>query len=105
MKWILISMITVSGAAIAGDQAFYTPEVRCLNDHTIPYITSDIPAQKVVDEAYVKCKPQLDAWMKLQEPLPDEMKHSMRKELYDFYIRMIEIRRRHEAKKTAEAAH
>lgn len=34
--------------------------------------------------------------------VPDDMKNSMRKDLYDFYIRMIEIRRKYEASKTAQ---
>lgn len=104
MKWIFLSGVLVSSAAIADNQSFYTPEVRCLNDHTIPYIETSIPPKKIVDDAYAQCEPELNEWMKLQEPLPDEMKQRMRKELYDFYIRMIDIRRKHEAKKTAEAA-
>ncbi|PPS59269.1 hypothetical protein CRX72_18455 [Pantoea sp. BRM17] len=66
--------------------------------HTIPFIETRIPPKKVVDDAYAQCKPELNEWMKLQEPLPDEMKQHMRKELYDFYIRMIDIRRKYDAK-------
>jgi hypothetical protein len=104
VKWILFTGAFLSMSAAADDKAFGTPETRCLNDHTIPFINSTIPAKKVVDDAYVQCKPELDQWMKLQEPLPDDMKNSMRKELYDFYIRMIEIRRKYEASKTAKTA-
>lgn len=104
MKWILLSGILVSSTVIADAQTFYTPEIRCLNDHTIPFIQSDIPPKKVVDDAYVKCQPELNEWMKLQEPLPDKIKQDMRKQLYDFYIRMIEIRRKYEAEKAVEAA-
>jgi hypothetical protein len=104
VKWILLSGILVSSAVMADGQSFYTPEVRCLNDHTIPFIETRIPPKKVVDDAYAQCKPELNEWMKLQEPLPDEMKQHMRKELYDFYIRMIDIRRKYDAKKAAEAA-
>lgn len=105
MRWIFLSGMLISLTAIADDRAFETPEVKCLNDHTIPFIKSDIQPQKIVDEAYVTCKPELDEWKKLQEPLPDEMKQRMRKELYDFYIRMIEKRRNYETIKSAEAAH
>lgn len=90
--------------AMADDMSFETPEIKCLNDHTIPFIESDIPAKKIVDEAYVICKPELDEWMKLQEPLPEEMKQKTRRELYDFFIRMINIRRNYEAKKNTESA-
>jgi len=105
VKWILLAGTLLSAAALADDRSFETPEVRCLNDHTIPLIKSDIEPKKIVDEAYVTCKPELDEWKKSQEPLPDEMKLRMRKELYDFYIRMIEKRRNYEANKSAEAAH
>lgn len=104
MKWIFLSGMLVSSSAIADGQRFYTPEVRCLNDHTIPFIETSTPAKSVVDDAYAQCKSELNEWMNLQEPLPDEMKQRMRKELYDFYIRMIEKRRHYEAKKAAEAA-
>ncbi|QDY42242.1 hypothetical protein [Candidatus Pantoea soli] len=105
MKWILFLGLLLSGVSLADDRSFETPEAKCLNDHTIPFIETDIPPKKVVDEAYIICKPELDEWKKSQEVLPDEMKQRMRKELYDFYIRMIDIRRKYEAKKTAEAAH
>jgi len=104
VKWILFLGLLLSGGALADDRSFETPEVKCLNDHTIPFIETSIPPKKVVDDAYAQCKPELDEWMKLQEPLPDEMKQRMRKDFYDFYIRMIEIRRNSEAKKSAEAA-
>lgn len=42
---------------------------------------------------------------KLQEPLPDEMNRKTLKELYDFYIRMINIQRNYEVKKNTESAH
>ncbi|PXV73649.1 MULTISPECIES: hypothetical protein [Pantoea] len=102
MRWIFLSVILLSMTAIADDRSFETPEVKCLNDHTIPLIKSDIEPKKIVDEAYVACKPELDEWKKSQEPLPVEMKLRMRKELYDFYIRMIEKRRNYEANKSAE---
>lgn len=62
-------------------------------------------AKKIVDEAYVICKPELEEWKKTQEPLPAEMKQRMHKELYDFYIRMIEKRRDYETSKSAEVTH
>ncbi|WP_231568821.1 hypothetical protein [Pantoea rodasii] len=84
MKWILVAGALLSSAVPADDRAFETPEIRCLNDHTIPLIPSNIPAKKVVDDAYAQCKPELDEWMGLQKPLPDEMKQRMRTQLYEF---------------------
>jgi len=37
----------------------------------------------------------------MQKSLPEEMKQNMRRQLYDFYIRMIEKRRQFEARKPA----
>ncbi|WP_236722702.1 hypothetical protein [Pantoea latae] len=101
MKWIFLSGILFSVVAVADDRSFEPPEVRCLNDHTIPLIKTTIPAKKLVDDAWVQCKPELDEWMKLQESLPEEMKQNMRRQLYDFYIRMIEKRRQFEARQPA----
>jgi hypothetical protein len=105
VKWILLAGAMLSTAATADDRSYETPEVRCLNDQTIPFIKSKVPPKEVVDKAYVVCKPELDEWKRSQESLPDEMKQRMRKELYDFYIRMIEIRRNYEINKSAKAAH
>ncbi|MEB7537420.1 hypothetical protein NGC37_03735 [Pantoea anthophila] len=103
MKWIILAGALLSAAALADERSFETPEVRCLNDHIIPLIKSDIEPKKIVDEVYVTCKSELDEWKKSQEPLPVEMKLRMRKEFYDFYIRMIEKRRNYEASKSAKA--
>ena len=32
--------------AMANDRSFETPEIKCLDDHTISFIESDIPAKK-----------------------------------------------------------
>lgn len=32
--------------AMADDRSFEVPEIKCLNEHTIPFIKSDIPAKK-----------------------------------------------------------
>ncbi|PZL95120.1 hypothetical protein CKF43_09335 [Pantoea graminicola] len=105
MKWILLAGALLSAAATAGDRSFETPEVRCLNDHTIPFIKSEVPPKEIVDKAYVVCKPELDEWKRSQEHLPDEMKQRMRKELYDFFLRMIGKRRNYEINTSATAAH
>ena len=105
MRWIFLSGMLFSMTAVADDRSFETPEVKCLNDHTIPFIKSEIPPEESVDKAYVICRPELDEWKKSQEPLPDEMKQHMRKELYDFYIGMIEKRRNYEVSKAAKATH
>lgn len=102
MKWILVAGSLLSSAVLADDRSFETPEVRCLNDHTIPLIPSNIPAKNVVDDAYAQCKPELDEWMGLQQSLPDEMKQRMRTQLYEFYIGIVEKRRAFEARKSAE---
>ncbi|WP_337037143.1 hypothetical protein [Pantoea agglomerans] len=105
MSWIFLPGMLFSITVIADDRSFETSEVKCLNDHTIPFIKSEIPPEETVDEAYVICRPELDEWKKSLEPLPDEMKQHMRKELYDFYIRMIEKRRNYEVSKDAKATH
>jgi hypothetical protein len=105
VKCILLAVALLSAAALADDRSFETPEVRCLNDQTIPFINSEIPPKEIVDEAYVACKIELDEWKRSQEPLPDEMKQRMRKELYDFYLRMIEKRRNYEINKSETTAH
>ncbi|WP_241773156.1 hypothetical protein [Pantoea sp. CFSAN033090] len=105
MRWIFLSGMLLSMTAISDDRSFETPEVKCLNHQTIPFIKSDIQPKKIVDEAYVTCKPELEEWKKTQEPLPAEMKQRMHKELYDFYIRMIEKRRDYETSKSAEVTH
>lgn len=105
MRWIFLSGMLFSMTVVAEDVSFVTPEVKCLNDHTIPFIKSEIPSKEIVDKAYVLCRPELDEWKKSLEPLPDEMKQHMRKELYDFYIRMIEKRRNYEVSKAAKAFH
>jgi len=105
VKWILLAGVLLSAAVLADERSYEAPEVRCLNDHTIPFIKSEVPPKEVVDKAYVVCKPELDEWKRSQESLPDEMKQRMHKELYDFFIRMIEIRRNYEINKSATAAH
>ena len=105
MKWILVTGVLLSSSVLADARSFETPEVRGLNDHTLPFISSKIPAKKVVDDAYVQCTPELDEWMSLQQSLPDEMKQSMRTQLYEFYIGMVEKRRAYEARNSIEAAH
>lgn len=105
MRWLFLSGMLLSMMVIADDRSFETPEVKCLYEHTIPFIKSEVPPKEIVDEAYVTCKPELDEWKKSQEPLPDEMKQHMRKELYDFYIRMIGKRRNYETGKSSKAAH
>lgn len=105
MRWIFLSGMLFSMTVVAEDRSFETPEVKCLNDHTIPLIKSEIPPKEIVDKAYLTCRPELDEWKKSLESLPDETKQHMRKELYDFYIRMIEKRRNYELSKAAKAFH
>jgi len=56
----LVTSSLFSSLTIADDYACETPEVRCLNDHTFLLINPDIPVRKVVDDAYIQCKPELN---------------------------------------------
>lgn len=59
MKWILVTGVLLSSSVLADARSFETPEVRCLNDHTLPFISSKIPAKKVVDDAHVNARRNL----------------------------------------------
>ncbi|MGP0152572.1 MULTISPECIES: hypothetical protein [Pantoea] len=99
MKRTLFLGILYPALAFSDTPGFMTPEVECLNDNTIPFISTKIPAQKIVDDAYIKCKPELDAWSKSREMLPKEIRERQYKEFHDFYIRIIEKRRAYDVKK------
>ncbi|MDJ0088088.1 hypothetical protein [Pantoea allii] len=99
MRRVLFLGIFYPALAFSNTPGFMTPEVECLNNNTIPFISTTTPANKIVEDAYIKCKPELDAWSKSREMLPEEMRESQYKEFHDFYIRMIEKRRAYGAKK------
>ncbi|WPD76164.1 hypothetical protein OGM23_02005 [Dickeya fangzhongdai] len=80
--------------AIFSEMQFVNPVTDCLNNHTIPRIAEKTPPQKIVDEAYFSCKKEVKTWQEGQRDLSEEMQAQHNKEMYDFYIRMIEIRRK-----------
>ncbi|CDH05401.1 conserved hypothetical protein [Xenorhabdus bovienii str. oregonense] len=69
---------------------FNHPMTTCLNDYVIPKLTTDIPPKKLVDDAFIACKPQVDEWLEPFEPI--NKREENYKTMYDFYIRMINIR-------------
>ncbi|NUU68177.1 hypothetical protein HQN64_19005 [Enterobacteriaceae bacterium BIT-l23] len=96
MRLLALALLAISTAAFADDSGYGDPVSRCLNNHTIPYIKSDIDARKIVDDAYKECDSVIKEWQSNRELLPKEMRDRQEKELYEFYIRMIEIRRKSE---------
>lgn len=102
MKWILVCLIFIASCALA-DREYEPPLVRCLNDIVIPEIPSSKPAVEIVDIAFSKCSKEVNIWMKERESLSQEMQVSQYKELHDFYIRMIEIRRKVIAKRNTDS--
>ncbi|WP_409158275.1 hypothetical protein [Pectobacterium sp. B2J-2] len=90
-KWIiLLSLFPM--VAIADMRT--DPMTRCLSDHTIPRILGKESSKKIVDEAYVICEREVKEWQDGRKELPEEMQAKHNKEIYDFYIRMIDIRRK-----------
>lgn len=94
MKWIIFAAVLASTGAFAENRSFESPEIRCLNDHTLPFIDGELSAQVIVDDAFVRCKDPIDDWRKSRKSLPQQMQKQQFSELYDFYIRMIDIRRK-----------
>ncbi|WP_255427344.1 hypothetical protein [Serratia sp. JUb9] len=89
MCWLL-------GAFVSGVSAeqYGTPLSSCLNDQTIPFINTDKPAVEIVDTAYEQCNKENLKWKEERKPLSPEIVAKQDGELHDFYVRMIEIRRK-----------
>ncbi|CAX60757.1 Uncharacterized protein EbC_32260 [Erwinia billingiae Eb661] len=96
-------MIFMASSALA-EREYEPPLVRCLNDNVLPEIPSNRSAVTIVDEAFKKCSKNVNIWMKERESLSPNIQTSQYGELHDFYIRMIEIRRKVIAKRNHETA-
>lgn len=108
MKWILLMLTMAVSGGVAGeksheppqDRSFEPPEIRCLNDQTLPFIQSERDARKVVDDAFAHCRAELETWKSMRSSLPQDMQAKQYHELHDFYVRLIDIRRRAESNTT-----
>lgn len=92
-RMLLVASMLFSSHALA-DEEYGPPLSRCLNKHTVPYIKSERRAEEIVSAAYEACDLEVKQWTEDRRPLPAEMISQQDKELRDFYIRMIEIRRK-----------
>jgi hypothetical protein len=91
--------MVLSAPVLAENSSYGPPVSACLNKYTIPQIKTDRPAIEVVDEAYGKCGDVLAQWNRERESLPVEMVAKQNDELHEFYVHMIEVRRKAEAAK------
>lgn len=94
IAWLLGSV--VSGTSVG---QFGSPVSTCLNEHTIPLISTDKPAIEIVDAAYEQCQEVLIQWREERKSLPKEMVAKQDKEHHAFYVDMIEKRRNFMKKK------
>jgi hypothetical protein len=96
MKLRFLTLFTLLFAIClhAEDHDYGPPISVCLNKHTIPYINTTTPAEKIVNDAYKACQSVVDEWNNERASLPKEMVIKQNRELRDMYIRMIEIRRK-----------
>ncbi|SUQ58637.1 Uncharacterised protein [Raoultella terrigena] len=102
MRKHLLYLCWLLGAIASGASAeqFGTPVSICLDSHTLPLIKTDKPAAEIVDAAWRQCAEELQQWRDERKSLPSEMVTKQDQQLHDFYVRMIEIRRK--APATAE---
>jgi hypothetical protein len=70
-----------------------------LNDHTIPFINTDKPANEIVNAAYAECSKVLKQWDEEHSSLPQEMVAKQNAQYHAFYVHMIEVRRKYSEKK------
>lgn len=94
MKKRIILLLLASAPVVVAADMYVDSMTACLNDHTIPRIEEKVQAKEIVDEAYATCDKQVKEWQEGRKDLPDEMQARQDKEVYDFYIRMIDIRRK-----------
>lgn len=96
MRKKLQNMCWLLGAIAGGASAeqFGTPVSICLDNHTVPFIKTDKPAIEIVDAAYRQCEEALRQWRDERKSLPPEMVAKQDQEFHDFYVHMIEIRRK-----------
>ncbi|NRN30001.1 hypothetical protein [Photorhabdus heterorhabditis] len=70
------------------------PMTTCLNDYVLPKLSADILPEKLVDNAFITCKSQVDEWLKPFEAI--DKREENYKSMHDFYVRMVNIRRKAE---------
>ncbi|HID1010464.1 hypothetical protein [Enterobacter roggenkampii] len=99
MRFLTLFILLIAITLHAEEHDYGPPVSVCLNKHTIPYISTMIPAENIVNDAYLTCQGVVDEWNRERESLPKEMVIKQNKELRDMYIRMIEIRRKASAHK------
>jgi hypothetical protein len=99
LRFLTLFILLIAITLHAEEHDYGPPVSVCLNKHTIPYINTMIPAENIVNDAYLTCQGVVDEWNRERESLPKEMVIKQNKELRDMYIRMIEIRRKASAHK------
>ncbi|HFI2181896.1 hypothetical protein [Enterobacter roggenkampii] len=99
LRFLTLFILLIAITLHAEEHDYGQPVSVCLNKHTIPYINTMIPAENIVNDAYLTCQGVVDEWNRERESLPKEMVIKQNKELRDMYIRMIEIRRKASAHK------
>ncbi|WP_073971331.1 hypothetical protein [Pluralibacter gergoviae] len=99
LKKYATALLLIFGPLPVFSADYGTPVTNCLNDQTIPYISSDKPATDIVNDAYKKCADEIQQWDIERESLPAEMVKKQDTELHDFYVRMIDKRRKVEREK------
>ena len=99
LRFLTLFILLIAITLHAEEHDYGPPVSVCLNKHTIPYINTMIPAENILNDAYLTCQGVVDEWNRERESLPKEMVIKQNKELRDMYIRMIEIRRKASAHK------
>ena len=99
LRFLTLFILLIAITLHAEEHDYGPPVSVCLNKHTIPYINTMIPAENIVNDAYLTCQGVVDEWNRERESLPKEMVIKQNKEVRDMYIRMIEIRRKASAHK------
>lgn len=80
--------------SVFAETLYGDPMTICLNDYVIPKLATTTTAKQLTDDAFSSCKSQVDDWLKPFEVI--NKKEESYKSMHDFYIRMIETRRKAE---------
>lgn len=91
MKVWIVSCLVLSFSAIA-EKPYGDAMTTCLNDYVFPKLVTTTPAKQLTDEAFSACKSKVDEWLKPFEEI--DKRDESYKSMHDFYIRMIEVRRK-----------
>ncbi|MBM3072762.1 hypothetical protein [Lelliottia sp. RWM.1] len=62
MRFLTLFTLLIAITLHAEDHDYGPPIAVCLNKHTIPYIDSTVPAEKIVNDVYKACQGIVDEW-------------------------------------------